>query len=77
MSAQEQRPSLIQSLLGGGKRRQQDQQQNEAADKELDIALARLSRALDENAVATAAVRRRQSSGSLKIVSLPEPATVE
>lgn len=69
MSPQQQRTSLIQSLLGGRRRQAAD----EEADRELDLALVRLSLACDENTVATTALRRRQSSGSLKVVSLPEP----
>jgi hypothetical protein len=63
-----QRTSLIQSLLNG--RRHNDE--GEAADLALDEALMQISRAADANAAATERVRRRQSSGSLKLVSLPE-----
>lgn len=69
MSSTQERPSLIRGLLGGRRRAER----NEEADKELDVALDRLSVALADNEGAVAAVRRRQSSGSLKIVSLPAP----
>lgn len=60
----EQQPSLIQSLLPGVRRKDDD----DAAERELDLALVRLSRAFDENG----ANLRRRSSGNLKIVALPE-----
>lgn len=74
-STTEARPSLIKSLLGGNRRKMAEQ--NEEADRELDDALLRLSLAFEENGVATEAVRRRQSSGSLKIVSVPDAAVRE
>ena len=61
-------PSLIQSLKPGGRRAQEE---DAAADQELDDALLRLSRAFDENDAAAQGLRRRQSSGSLKLVSIP------
>lgn len=64
-------PSLIQSLVRG--RTEKD----DAADRALDEALMQLSRAYDDNAIATAGVRRRQSSGTLKLVSVPEPGVAD
>lgn len=72
----EARPSLIKSLLGSERRRKRAEL-DEEADRELDMALVRLSLAFEENGVATDAVRRRQSSGSLKIVSIPAAAGAE
>jgi hypothetical protein len=43
----------------------------EVADQQLDEALQRLSEATDANAEMCEKVRRRQSSGRLKLVSLP------
>ena len=71
MSTTGNRPSFIQSLLHGG-RRKRDAEVEEVVDQELDLALCRLSRALNENEVASIGVKRRQSSGSLKLLSLPE-----
>jgi hypothetical protein len=63
------RPSLIRNLLNG---RPHESESDAAADQALDDALMKLSRACDDNVLATANVRRRQSSGSLKLISLPE-----
>lgn len=63
--------SLIQNLKPGRRRVQAD---DEAADRELDDALLRLSRAFDDNSSAIKDVRRRQSSGELKLVSIPAAA---
>lgn len=71
MSHVEPTPSFIQNLLRG-KGRQQNADAD--ADRELDEALSRLASALNNHETAVAAVRRRQSSGSLKLLSLPEPA---
>ena len=46
--------------------------EEEVADAELDEAVEKLESAMLENAVACARVRRRQSSGSIKIVAVPE-----
>lgn len=43
------------------------------ADDELDLALQRLAEATRDNEVVCTKVRRRQSSGSLKLVSTPPP----
>lgn len=48
----------------------------EVADQQLDEALQRLAEATDVNAEMCARVRRRQSSGQLKLVSVP-PAECE
>lgn len=48
-----------------------------AAEDELDVALKRLTEATNANVQATTAVRRSQSSGSLKLVAtMPPPALV-
>ena len=67
----EPKPSFIEQLFSGGRRKRRE---DEAADHALDEALTRLSQALNDNSAASERVRRRQSSGSLKLVSLPEPA---
>jgi hypothetical protein len=46
--------------------------EEQVAQAELDDALDKLSAALLENTVTCARVRRRQSSGSIKIVAVPE-----
>lgn len=74
MSNVEPRPSFIEQLFSGGRKKRQN---DEAADIALDIALTRLAQAMDSNSEASAGVRRRQSSGSLKLVSLPEPLEAE
>jgi hypothetical protein len=76
MSTTGNHPSFIQSLLHGG-RRKKDAAVEEVVDQELDLALCRLSRALNENEVASIGVKRRQSSGSLKLLSLPEQLEAE
>ena len=72
MAHTEPTPSFIQSLLRGSRSRRARQEAD--ADKELDEALSRLTCALNNNETAVARVRRRQSSGSLKLLSLPETA---
>ena len=46
--------------------------EDDVAQSELDDALAKLEAAMLENAITCARVRRRQSSGSIKIVAVPE-----
>jgi hypothetical protein len=50
---------------------QKSQRLEDAAESRLDEALKSLTRALDVNAAVVREVKRRQSSGSLKIVSVP------
>lgn len=53
------------------KRRRQEQLSEEVVDEALDDALKNLAEATRENIAACAQVRKRQSSGKLKLVSLP------
>ncbi len=46
---------------------------DEMAEQQLDAALERLSHSLAEHSGVCREVRRRQSSGSLRIVSIPAP----
>lgn len=62
------RKSFIAELLRRGSSKRDV---TEEADAELDGALERLSRSLEEHAEVSTRVRRRGSSGSLKIVSVP------
>lgn len=59
------RPSFVRNLLRRG---QKTEVEAAAAGRELDEALSRLTSALRENASVVEGVRRRQTSGALKII---------
>jgi hypothetical protein len=63
--------SLFDALRPGRKKRREQQLSEEVVDKELDDALKKLADATRRNTEAGEKLRERQSSGKLKLVSLP------
>jgi hypothetical protein len=73
-STPEPRRSFLGDLLRRGRRKNGDA--SDEADQQLDAALERLTQSLNEHEVVSAQVKRRQSSGALKIASVPVPEDV-
>ncbi len=63
--------SIFDGLRPGKKKRREQRLSEAVVDKELDDALKKLAAATRRNTEASETLRKRQSSGRLKLVSLP------